>query len=374
MKRLGFALLACGVAACATPTDANDTGFVSAGETSTTGAGETTSTDTGETTTETSTDTGESTEESTDTGETTTGGDEGPQVLVMDEMGARGIAVDATHVYWTNQSTGMIQRVPIAGGDVEILAQDQVDPYAIVVDATHAYWSNQAGDAIMRVLKEGGTPEMIDNAYDPTGIAVDSTHVYWISTIGVHRAPKEGGNDEQLATNEAKLGGIALTTSHVYWTDHGGWDYVPGDTGGMDNDPYWEGRIMRVAKGGGSAQVVSGAQDYPYGIDTDSQYVYWVNNTTEYNNFEEIDKVKRAPLAGGEDLDLATMQDAPWSIVVLGEWVYFATKTQVWRTPTAGGPPDLLADMQYLPRYLAVDNAHLFWANGDGSIMKLAFE
>jgi hypothetical protein len=360
-----------------------DPGFgattLSGSETSTTSTGSSgESTESTETTTET--ETGDTSESETDTtGDETTGGAEGPVVLVSGEPGARGIAVDATHVYWTNQTTGTIGRVPIAGGDPEWIATDQVSPYAIAVDDTHAYWSDQGGDAIMRTVKDGSeSPTQVAVAYDPTAIAIDGTHVYWAGSLGIYRTLKQDPIDEEwLAQNEEKIGGLTVNSSHVYWTDHGGWDEV-GDTGNFvpmeDMDPYLEGRVMRVAKGGGSAQVVVGAQEYPFGVDLDSQHVYWANGTAAGDEYTEINKIKRAPSGGGADEDLATMQEEPWSIVVLGDWVYYGTKTAISRVPREGGAPELLADMQWLPRYLAVDNAHVFWANGDGTIMKLAFE
>ena len=68
------------------------------------------------------------------------------------------------------------------------------------------------------------------------------------------------------------------------------------------------------------------------------------------------------------------MQDKPWGIVVLGDWVYYSTFIEIWRVPRAGGARELLAEMQYLPRFLAVDNNNLYWTNGDGGIMKLAYD
>ncbi len=368
MRRLSlvFSLpLATGLA-CKTAVDAGGPGFATTADTSTedmeteTGSTDATETEDTETDSETETDTGTEPDMMIE--------EEGPQVLYDDEDGARGIAVDATHVYWTNDTTNMVQRIEIAGGDPELLADGQEGAYAIAIDATHAYWTNQAGDAVMRIDKDGGEPELLDAAYDPTGIAVDQTDVYWISTVGVYKVAKEGGDGVQLAPNEGKLGGIALSSTHVYWTDHEGWDTMEGDM-----DPYLEGRIMRISKGGGSASEVVGAQDFPYGIDTDSQYVYWVNNTGG-DSYPEIDKVKRAPLGGGPDEDLATMQEKPWAVVVLGDWVYYSTWTEVWKVPRSGGVPTVMAEMQYLPRYVAVDNAHLFWTNGNGEVVKLAFE
>ena len=254
-----LALIACGVE---TDPSAASTGFASGdGTTSTSTTSSDDTTDTGESTDTTETDTGESTDESTDTSDET-GEPEGPQVLFMDEEAPRGIAVDATHVYWTNEKTGKIWRIETSGGDAEMLAEGGVGPYAIAVDDTHAYWSDQEGDGIWRVSKTGGDAEELTNAYDPTGIAVDDTNVYFISTIGVFKIPKGGGNDEKLANNVGTLGGIALTTTHVYWTDQDGYEDMMGDTGG--NPLVGLGRVLRISKSGGSEAELVGEQDFPF--------------------------------------------------------------------------------------------------------------
>jgi hypothetical protein len=56
---------------------------------------------------------------------------------------------DATSVYWaidgdSSRSNGLILKVPIAGGAFVTLADSQDFPGPIAVDATSVYWSNQS--------------------------------------------------------------------------------------------------------------------------------------------------------------------------------------------------------------------------------------
>ena len=50
------------------------------------------------------------------------------------------LALDASHVYWTDARRGLVLRVAKAGGEPEILARDQQSPGEIVRDADSVYW------------------------------------------------------------------------------------------------------------------------------------------------------------------------------------------------------------------------------------------
>jgi hypothetical protein len=69
----------------------------------------------------------------------------------------RGIAVDATYVYWVDfgvaAADGTVNRVPIAGGAVEPLATGQGQPIGIAVDDTAIYWTNNGTGQIVRLAK-----------------------------------------------------------------------------------------------------------------------------------------------------------------------------------------------------------------------------
>jgi hypothetical protein len=55
------------------------------------------------------------------------------------------LAVDATHVYWTNYQGGTVARVPVAGGQVEELVQGENEPWGLADDATAIYWTEHFG-------------------------------------------------------------------------------------------------------------------------------------------------------------------------------------------------------------------------------------
>ena len=57
-------------------------------------------------------------------------------------------------MYWTEDSTGRILRVPLHGGESLVLATDQSLPSEIVVDDANIYWIDSDIDgAVMKLAK-----------------------------------------------------------------------------------------------------------------------------------------------------------------------------------------------------------------------------
>lgn len=77
----------------------------------------------------------------------------GAVLLAADVTGPRGMAIDATHVYWANKEDGTIKAVPLAGGPVTVLAAGQLQPANVAVDADFVYWTNFGDDSIVKVHK-----------------------------------------------------------------------------------------------------------------------------------------------------------------------------------------------------------------------------
>ncbi len=65
----------------------------------------------------------------------------------------KGIAIDATNIYWVDSYSGKIEKAPIGGGPKTTLATDEKDPLEIVVDATSVYWTARGSDTIGKAPK-----------------------------------------------------------------------------------------------------------------------------------------------------------------------------------------------------------------------------
>ena len=98
------------------------------------------------------------------------------------------MAVDATHLYWTDMGvggpdTGRIMKMRLDDQVITVLADNQPKPLAIAVDASFVYWTNMIqidGGNISKVPIEGSEVTILADCLDgPNDIAVDDTHVYW---------------------------------------------------------------------------------------------------------------------------------------------------------------------------------------------------
>lgn len=141
------------------------------------------------------------------------------------------VAVDATHVYWTEwtEANGtQVRRFPFdaVGATTEGTTVATGTSFAdkLAIDETHVYFSD--GDAVKTALKNGTNQGLLTLASGQSGIrglAVDAAHVYWTTTSpgAIGRAAKDGsGEPEQLTLTEEPWG-LALGCDAVYWASNG---------------------------------------------------------------------------------------------------------------------------------------------------------
>jgi hypothetical protein len=74
-----------------------------------------------------------------------------------------GVAVDGSHVYWTNEWSGTVMKMGLDGSAPTTLASHQNQPHAVAVDASYVYWTTfdwgtTGGGTVMKVGLDGGTP------------------------------------------------------------------------------------------------------------------------------------------------------------------------------------------------------------------------
>jgi len=136
----------------------------------------------------------------------------------------QGIAVNATHLYMTidgAQEFSYLFRYDIGGNPVsrEIFFdfdhRDLPGDRGVALDASHVYWSRQGGDSVGRINLnlESASAEraFIGGAGHPGGLAADATHLYW-SVNG--ETPVNPGNDlyryEPSTTTTGQLSDLSV--------------------------------------------------------------------------------------------------------------------------------------------------------------------
>jgi hypothetical protein len=116
--------------------------------------------------------------------------------------------------------------VPAAGGAPRALASGLRFVSDMVMDQTAVYWSEQDSGDILRLSLAGGTPTTVGPGQGASwqGLAQDGTTLYWIGQQHLRKAPKASGDYEQLFqfTNEMDAllpSSAAVDGQNVYWTE-----------------------------------------------------------------------------------------------------------------------------------------------------------
>lgn len=270
---------------------------------------------------------------------------------------AYGIALDDTHLYYSDRDGGVLRKLTKDGStEPVVLAQNQSAITFVAVDpggTGFVYFTRNGSDGgVSKVPKTpGGAVVTLASRPNAWEIAVDETHVYF-TTRGpnpmamlpgtIERVPKTGGAAVQLASTSHEPGSVALDSEFVYYTDK-----------------YAE-TVNRIRKLSPSApEEVSGSQPGPDGIAVDGDNLFW----TCFGGDSVIKRAKQ----NGMNIALALEQDQPNGIAASGNFVYYSTYEgdTIGRVSVEGGPPLILAGAAS-PIRVAVDDQYVYYtASGE---------
>jgi hypothetical protein len=148
-----------------------------------------------------------------------------------------GIAVDATHIYWTENGGGAIGRANLDGSEVNPWFITGLDsPCGLAIDSSHVYWVSTDfikydQGSIGRATLNGTDvqPEFLKTDYDPCGLAILGSELFgprlepYGEPVGIYRTAANGSGKPELFIPHAQAGcGIAISGEYIYWTDFEG--------------------------------------------------------------------------------------------------------------------------------------------------------
>ena len=143
--------------------------------------------------------------------------------------GVSDVAVTAEHLYWTRDdgdgfarpASSWIGRANIDGSGVEEHFIYAGQPVGIAVDDSHIYWTDHATYSVGRANLDGtDVTQLITGSSDTwfTGIAVGADQLYWADEFGsIGRSDLDGGGVEPSFIRRTTYSGLAVDADHIYW-------------------------------------------------------------------------------------------------------------------------------------------------------------
>jgi hypothetical protein len=160
-----------------------------------------------------------------------------------------GLAVDNGYIYWTEYCTdfshcngvgapnGTINRARVNGRGLPIAIVSRQDfPWGIAVNSSHVYWTNSGptppvfGGSVNEANLDGGSPHsIVTGQLDPDGMGLTSSHVYWANNgeeefqdSSISEANLDGSNPQPIDFNPIACDpeSVAIAPNKVYWFNY----------------------------------------------------------------------------------------------------------------------------------------------------------
>lgn len=94
------------------------------------------------------------------------------------------VAQDGDWLFFTTAHGGTVERFRKDLDEAPGKLAESSSADAIAVDRTHVYWTDRRGREVLRITQAGGTPIVLARLeQEPLALAVDGEHVYWTTQI-----------------------------------------------------------------------------------------------------------------------------------------------------------------------------------------------
>jgi sugar lactone lactonase YvrE len=192
--------------------------------------------------------------------------------IVTGQIGAEGIAVNSSHLYWADTVDGTIREANLNGASPHTIVTGQRGLAGLAATSSHIYWANDGGGAdragtIWTANLDGSSPHAIVTGQTlPAGVAADASHVYWADegneTAGngtISEANPDGSSPHVIVTGQTTPSGVAVDASHLYWASIG------------------DGTVNQASLDGSSPHAIVTGQNSPSGVASDASHLYWAS-------------------------------------------------------------------------------------------------
>lgn len=308
-------------------------------------------------------------------------GGRAPKVLLHGGASNRSLALGDKHLFWSDEETGEVFRIPKTGGVPVVLAELE-RPSAVTLAGDYLYCaahepgvSHERGNGIVvRFPVAGGEPEVLAKGlFGPTEIAVEGERVA-VTCFGpfdIDQRERPCGqvalltlSDRRVrivATKQRMPTGIAFVDDQLYWVNMG-W---------KQPSYFQDGAVLRHALDAESTKrtVVKKSLSMPRSLLVDDENVYWATSTSYEHSGPGI--LYKRPRAGGPAVALSRAYEIEgWLLAQDKRFVYQMSHSEgaLYRVPKTGGnaEPLMVCDANLaLAGGLAVDDERIYWVVQD---------
>jgi hypothetical protein len=300
-----------------------------------------------------------------------------PLEIASGQPSPDGLGVDDSYVYWANAGTspsfadGSVHRANKNGGGLTALATSQPGAGGIWLDATHVYWGDWNTGDLMIAAKDGSTGAQVFIAGTPGGpaggLTFDTQYLYYTLANTIYRVPLDGGSSMVLATGQVHSDNLIPMTTRLYWSTYG--SYVDGSDAGVWGATLDGGPTVQLGDGFGI-----------HNIATDNASLFWASQAYQgqpgsIRAYSPID----TDFPGTERVLLDGLPN-PTDLAVDGAHVYWADTAAgiVSRSDKDGSNLLVLAKGYADPGSVQVDEQYVYWCDvgvttgQNGSVLRVA--
>lgn len=299
-----------------------------------------------------------------------------PKVLVPAAAGSCDsiqIAVSGANLYFTNKMAGTVNSVPVAGGAVAPLATGQMAPTLLKVTADKLFWLASGAKSVMTAPLTGMNPTALvpAQATDIGGFTLseDGMTLYFAAGKVVSKVPVAGGAAAEVGHEASGIARALAVSGTLIATPvdvNGDVDVMtigatPAVCASENDVGETNANCARLARSQGSLNFDN--------IFIVGDNAYWANGLNISTSSAKM------PSGFNDQVTSSTSPTANGltAFTIVKNVVYFADDSGVvFSSPlTVNSTAATVARGQMAPTSIAADDANVYWANKDCSIVSL---